>query len=205
MDFEFIMYHFLSGCIPVFLAVAIYFAILLFSGKKQIKGHIILSFVFCFYLTGILAATGIAIKGSFSPRIVYIPFVEMITGPIETFLNVILFIPLGFFLPFLYKKYNRLVNIVLAGFLISLSIEFVQMFDMGTTDINDLIANTLGTCLGFGIYKSFNKAVPKSWISQTQVDGFQCYYELLFFWIGSLVIMLTVQTYIFNILFAAKF
>lgn len=152
-----------------------------------------------------MAATGIAIKGSFAPRIVYIPFVDMIRGPIETFLNVILFIPLGFFLPFLYKKYNRLANIVLAGFLISLSIEFAQMFDMGTTDINDLIANTLGTCLGFGIYKSFNKAVPKSWINQTQVDGFQCYYELLFFWIGSLVIMLTVQTYIFNILFAAKF
>ena len=48
MDFEFIMYHFLSGCIPVFLAVAIYFAILLFSEKKQTKGHIILSFVFSF-------------------------------------------------------------------------------------------------------------------------------------------------------------
>lgn len=144
-------------------------------------------------------------KGSFAPRIVYIPFVDMIRGPIETFLNVILFIPLGFFLPFLYKKYNRLANIVFAGFLISLSIEFVQMFDIGTTDINDLIANTLGTCLGFGIYKSFSKAVPKSWINQTQDDGFQCYYELLFFGIGSLVIMLTVQRYIFNILFAAKF
>ena len=86
----------------------------------------------------------------------------MIRGPIETFLNVILFIPLGFFLPFLYKKYNRLANIVLAGFLISLSIEFVQMFDIRTTDINDLIANTLGTYLGFSIYKTFKKAVPKS-------------------------------------------
>lgn len=152
-----------------------------------------------------MATTGIAIKGSFAPRIVYIPFVDMMRGPIETFLNVILFIPLGFFLPFLYKKYNRLANIVLAGFLISLSIELVQMFDIGTTDINDLIANTLGTFLGFGIYKSFSKAVPKSWINQTQVDGFQCYYELLFFWVGSLVIMLTAQRYIFNILFAAKF
>ena len=130
---------------------------------------------------------------------------EKITGSIETFLNLILFISLEFFLPFLYKRYNRLANIVLAGFLISLSIELVQMFDIGTTDINDLIANTLGTCLGFSIYKTFKKAVPNSWINQTQVDGFQCYYELLFFWIGSLVIMLTVQRYIFNILFAAKF
>ncbi|HEO6550963.1 TPA: hypothetical protein VBA21_001048 [Streptococcus agalactiae] len=104
MDFEFIMYHLLSGCIPVFLAVAIYFAILYVVEKKQIKEHIILSFVFCFYLTGVLAATGIAIKGSFDPRIVYIPFVEMITGPIEMFLNVILFIPLGFFYLFYIKN-----------------------------------------------------------------------------------------------------
>ena len=79
------------------------------------------------------------------------------------------------------------------------------MFGMRTTDINDLMANTIGMCLGFSIYKTFNKAIPKSCINQTQVDGFQCYYELLFFWIGSLVIMITVQRYIFNILFAAKF
>lgn len=38
MDFEFIMYHFLSGCIPVFLAVAIYFAILYVVEKNKRKG-----------------------------------------------------------------------------------------------------------------------------------------------------------------------
>ena len=38
MDFEFIMYHFLSGCIPIFLAVAIYFAILYVIEKNKQKG-----------------------------------------------------------------------------------------------------------------------------------------------------------------------
>ena len=38
MDFEFIMYYFLSGCIPVFSAVAIYFAILYVVEKNKQKG-----------------------------------------------------------------------------------------------------------------------------------------------------------------------
>ena len=62
----------------------------------------------------------------------------------------------------------------------------------------------LGACLGFVLYKLVNKAIPKSWIKQIQVDGVQCYYELLFFWIGSLLIMLTIQIHIFHALFAAR-
>ena len=65
---------------------------------------------------------------AFDPRIVYIPFVDMIRGPVDTVLNVILFIPLGIFLPLLYKKYDKMGKVVLIGFLISVSIEIVQMF-----------------------------------------------------------------------------
>ena len=42
---------------------------------------------------------------SFSPKISLIPFLGMITGPIDTILNLILFVPLGVFLPFLYKRF----------------------------------------------------------------------------------------------------
>jgi len=41
---------------------------------------------------------------AFDPRIVYVPFVDMIRGPVDTMLNVILFIPLGILLPLLYNK-----------------------------------------------------------------------------------------------------
>lgn len=96
--------------------------------------------------------TGICLKGSFSPRIVYIPFVDMIKRPKDTVLNVILFVPMGIFLPALYGKYDKIGKIALTGFLISLSIIIVQMFGYGATDINDLITNTVGTCLGGCIY-----------------------------------------------------
>lgn len=119
-------------------------------------------------------------------------------------LNIVLFIPLGFFLPLLYKKYDSLGKIALVGFLVSLSIEIAQMFGTGATDINDLITNTVGACLGFIICKWLYKAIPKPWIKQIQVDGAQCYYELLLFWIGALLIMLTVQVSSFHALFANK-
>ena len=103
----------------------------------------------------------------------------------------------------LYEKFNSISKIVLAGFLISLSIEIVQMFGYGATDINDLITNTVGACLGFGVFKLLYRVIPKSWLKQIQVDGSQCYYELLFFWIGSLPVMLTVQIQIFHSFFSA--
>lgn len=68
------------------------------------------------------------------PEISLIPFFGMISGPIDTILNVVLFVPLRFFLPLLYKKYYRIKTVVLTGFLFSLSVEIVQMFGWGSGD-----------------------------------------------------------------------
>lgn len=204
MDWEFITHHMLSGYVPVMAALLLYYAVLYAIGKKQTVGHVIASFLFCLYLIGILAVTGICLKGSFSPRMVYIPFVDMIRGPKDTALNVILFVPMGIFLPVLYGKYDRIGKIALIGFLFSLSIEIVQMFGYGATDINDLITNTIGAGLGFCIYTVLHRFIPKSWIKEIRVEGSQCYYELLFFWFSSLLIMLTIQVCIFHAFFPAK-
>lgn len=204
MDLQFTTRHLLCGCIPMVIGLAVYFIILRALGKKQTAGHIIASFVFCFYLIGILTMTGVCLKGSFSPRFVFIPFVDMIRGPVDTALNILLFVPLGIFLPLLYEEFDTLGKIALTGFLISLSVELAQMFGSGATDINDLITNTAGACIGFGVYKLLYKAIPASWSRQIQVKGAQCYYELFIFWIGSLLMMLTVQVYIFHALFPAR-
>lgn len=204
MDWQYITHHMLSGFIPVMIALVLYFIILRLIGKKQTIWHIFISFVFCIYLIGILTMTGLCLKGTFSPRIVYIPFVDMIRGPIDTALNVLLFVPLGFFLPLLYKKYDSLFKIAVVGFLFSLSVEIAQMFGHGATDINDLITNTVGACLGFVIYALLQKIIPKKWVKNVQVEGAQCYYELLLFWVGSLLIMLTIQINIFHALFPAR-
>lgn len=110
----------ISGYVFVLPGVLLYFGYLM-RRKKQTLVHFVASIVFCYYLVGIHAFK------AFSPRLVLVTFVDMISGPVDTTLNVILFIPLGFFLPLLYKKYNRVNRVALTGFLFSISIEIVQI------------------------------------------------------------------------------
>ena len=68
------------------------------SHKKQKFVHILISFVFCYYLIGLLTMTGIG-RGLtlFSPHFGLISFVDTLSDPVETVLNIILFTPLGSF------------------------------------------------------------------------------------------------------------
>ena len=186
----------MSGYIFVVPIVLFYFLYLKKAKKKQTLLHNIIFLAFCYYIIGVLTMTGIGKLHSFSPNIVLIPFVDMIRGPIDTLLNIVLFVPLGFFIPFLYKKYKNIGNVTLIGFLLSLSIEIVQMFGRGSTDINDLITNTLGTILGYGFYKLLFKVMQKDLCKKTQSNMINEKIELLFFVVCSFVIMVTVQPYI---------
>ncbi len=203
MDWELSIRHLICGYIPVLLALVVYF-FLTRKRKKLSKGHIIASFVFCFYLVVILTMTGIWYLGSFAPRIVYIPFLDMISGPVDTVLNILLFVPLGVFLPLMYKRFGCIKRVALVSFLISLSIELVQMFECGATDINDLITNTLGACLGYFISKCLCRIIPKSWIKSLQIDGSQCRNELFLFCIISFASMITIQPQIYHSWFSAS-
>lgn len=67
--------------------------------------------------------------------------------------NIIWFIPLGFLLPLLEKKWG-LIKIVGIGMLLSLGIELLQFICVtGISDVDDVIFNTLGTLVGYGFYK----------------------------------------------------
>lgn len=191
----------LSGYIFVVPGILLYFWCLKKSEKKQTPIHIATVFVFCYYLIGILTMTGIGKLKSFSPEIVLIPFLDMISGPIDTVLNIVLFVPLGFFLPLLYKKYSRISNIALTGFLFSLSIEIVQMFGRGSTDINDLITNTVGASLGYFIYKWFVRIARKEVFAKFQNNKINDEIEVLLFIAYSFVIMVTIQPLVISNLF----
>lgn len=190
----------IAGYIFVLPGVLLYFGYLM-KTKKQTLIHLVVSMVFCYYLIGIFTMVGIHAFKTFSPRIVLVPFADMISGPVDTILNIILFIPLGFFLPLLYKKYNRVNRIALTGFLFSISIEIVQMFGMGSTDINDLITNTVGTCLGYYIYKVLFKLVQKELCVKFKADGINDYIEVLFFTLYSFAVMVTIQPFMIHKLF----
>ncbi len=71
--------------------------------------------------------------------------------------NVAMFIPIGFFPALLYEKANIKVSL-LSGFLLSLFIECLQLILPRTTDIDDIILNTIGALLGYLIYKLIAKS-----------------------------------------------
>lgn len=68
-------------------------------------------------------------------------------------LNILLFVPLGFLLPLIWKKYRSFSITVLHGMLLSLNIEILQLFNHRVSDIDDLITNTVGTVFGFLLWK----------------------------------------------------
>lgn len=68
--------------------------------------------------------------------------------------NIIVFIPLGIFIPILFKKLGGLLKTAAVTLFASLSAEILQrVFMVGSFDVDDIILNIIGGVLGFLIYK----------------------------------------------------
>jgi len=68
--------------------------------------------------------------------------------------NILLFVPLGIFLPILFKKYKTFSQVFAFALLFSISIELLQFFlQIGQFDIDDIILNTMGSIIGYFIIK----------------------------------------------------
>ena len=97
-------------------------------------------------------------------RMNLIPFVNLTDydSKRDLLLNIIgncaMFIPTGILTPVLYRHLDSFKKTVLTGFLISLSIEIIQLpFAVRASDIDDLILNTLGVMAGYSIYALVKK------------------------------------------------
>ena len=67
--------------------------------------------------------------------------------------NIVVFIPIGFLVPLFLKK-NRIWHVAIVGIVVSVFIEILQsLLAVGRADIDDIILNTIGLLIGFGIYK----------------------------------------------------
>ncbi len=68
--------------------------------------------------------------------------------------NVAAFLPYGFFLPILSKKFQNCFKVFLLSFLLSLAVELLQLiFKVGCFDVDDLLLNIIGGVIGYGIYR----------------------------------------------------
>lgn len=116
----------------------------------------------------------------FNPNINLFPLINGFN--LEFILNVFCFIPLGFICPMLSKLYEKWKKILLLGFGLSLVIEMSQLFTLyRATDINDLIANVLGTALGYLCFKFAIKfKVVKSGSQVSSDDKLACYLPIIY-------------------------
>ena len=83
-----------------------------------------------------------------------VPFHRVAEG---FWLNVLMCVPLGFMLPLIWKSYRRLWVSALAGASFSLLIELSQLVTVRATDVDDLIANTVGTVVGYVAWRAFSR------------------------------------------------
>ena len=138
------------------------FIIIKRNKKINVKREILL-YLFFLFLLGLYT---VAITGDFSienvrmDEINIIPFKIVkdiyISHNLNYFLisflgNIFIFIPVGLLISLIWNIKDK--NVILIGFLISLSIELTQLFLKRTTDIDDLILNTLGVIIGLLISK----------------------------------------------------
>ncbi|MFS0783087.1 VanZ family protein [Bacillus sp. 1P06AnD] len=140
---------------------------LLKKDKKQPNLRIVIGSILMFYYLCIVFKNIVGIptinelfglshlgESFFNPNINLIPLDNGVS--LEFILNIICFIPLGFLCPIISKTHEQIKKVVLFGSGISLMIEISQLFTLyRATDINDLIANVLGTVIGYLSFKLF--------------------------------------------------
>lgn len=78
--------------------------------------------------------------------------------------NVIMFVPLGFFVPCIFPKYKTFRSCMLLCAMCVIIIEIVQLFTLlGSCDIDDFILNLIGVAVGYGVYLPVKKMLKKDW------------------------------------------
>ena len=139
--------------------------------------HMIWVFIFLYYVYLVLETTGIGTIWEIGlypgmklqEEINLIPFRDGIS--LSMILNVVMFMPLGFLLPLLWKEYQSLVRTAIIGFCFSCGIEFCQLFNRRVSDVDDLLMNTLGAILGWLIWIVFSRIMHLKYGRRNQGFG----------------------------------
>lgn len=147
------MHRIFSMCLDAAIAAVVLVPLFLLLNKYYFhhKTRTVFYILFAVYLSGMFAVVGLPdIRYvRFDPNFNFTPFEYMFSDFTNSFLNVLLFFPMGFFLPLFWVPYRKLHRTALFGLCVSLLIEVLQIFTFRATDVNDLITNTFGTLIGW--------------------------------------------------------
>ena len=148
---RFLLYSLVDVLSAAVVALPLVWLFQRFRGERGWTRYV-LSGLFVLYLCEMFDVVGIpAIQYiRWEPNISLIPFSDETHWlGVQRVLNAVMFAPLGFLLPVLWRGCRKWSVTTLAGFLLSLTIEVLQMFCFRATDVDDLLMNTLGAFLGY--------------------------------------------------------
>lgn len=162
--FIFLAYEVLSSLIPFLIVLVLFRNAQKKKGISYTRYSFIAIVVFAVYVVGVYYFTG---AGTIYDGLMYklelrqvqinfIPFSQEIDIA-GYFLNIVLFIPLGLLTPIIWKKMNKLSNVIGIGFFFTVLIEISQLLNNRSTDIDDVLLNILGGVVGFGLFKVWNR------------------------------------------------
>ena len=149
-----------------FLSALPFFILLEVLARKQIPyislKHLVGDGIFGIYLAVVLAIAGVPgfYQLEWNANTNLIPLSNFTANVRQYVENVLLFLPIGLLLPSLYGRHQTFKRCMLPGFCFSLSIELIQLFSFRSTDVNDLLMNTLGCAAGYGIFALIHKLYP---------------------------------------------
>ena len=147
----------------ILIPILFLYQIFIFHNIKKTASYVIFTLyltAMCF-LVGFPSAAGIKIGWSYN----FIPLYGMLTDITNSYLNILLFIPLGISVPCLWPEYRSMMKTVGLGLMTSLGIEILQIFTFRATDINDVITNVAGTMIGYLIGKLIINRFPQlNWL-----------------------------------------
>ncbi len=192
------MHRILSACIDI--AASMIFILPVFAICNKFifhkAKHTALYVIFSFYLIAVMSLVGLPnvryMRIDFSVNI--IPFIDMISDMKNALLNILLFIPMGFLLPIFWRECRQLKHTATICLCVTIIIELLQIFTFRTTDINDIITNTLGGVIGFFISKKLTNNFSKLVYSNSK------YYEMYIVFAISFLIMFFAVPFTSNLL-----
>ena len=148
---RFLLYSLVDVLSAAVVAVPLVWLFQRFRGERGWTRYV-LSGLFVLYLCEMFDVVGIPAAQyiRWEPNISLIPFSDETHWlGVQRVLNTVMFAPFGFLLPVLWRGFRKWGVTTLAGFLLSLTIEILQMFCFRATDVDDLLMNTLGAGFGF--------------------------------------------------------
>ena len=148
---RFLLYSLVDVLSAAVVAVPLVWLFQRFRGERGWTRYV-LSGLFVLYLCEMFDVVGIPAAQyiRWEPNISLIPFSDETHWlGVQRVLNAVMFAPFGFLLPVLWRGCRKWGVTTLAGFLLSLTIEILQMFCFRATDVDDLLMNTLGAGFGF--------------------------------------------------------